>query len=70
MYDMSVTELTETVEGLEKINKEMRLLMSMLDNDVAKTATLTYNQLQDVSYLLNLFTQILKTKMDEVRVIF
>ena len=70
MYDMSVTELSETVESLEKTTKELRILMSMLDNDITEKATLTFEQIQEISFELNLFREILRDKMDGTRVNF
>lgn len=70
MYDMSVTELSETVESLEKTTKELRILMSMLDNDITEKATLTFEQIQEISFELNLFREILRSKMESVRVSF
>lgn len=70
MYDMSVTELTETVDGLETLMKELNMLMVIMDNGVSQKATLTYEQLCDISGNLKLFLEILREKMDEVRVTF
>lgn len=70
MYDMSITELSETVESLEKTTKELRILMSMLDNDITEKATLTFEQIQEISFELNLFREILRSKMESVRVSF
>lgn len=70
MYDMSVTELTETVDGLETLMKELKMLMAIMDNGVSQKATLTYEQLCDISGNLKLFLTILREKMDEVRITF
>ena len=70
MYEMSLTELTETVAGLEDLLRELKMLMSIMDNGVTQKATLTYEQLCDVQGNLNLFNEILKSKMEEVRVEF
>lgn len=70
MYEMSLTELTETVARLEDLLRELKMLMSIMDNGVTQKATLTYEQLCDVQGNLNLFKEILKSKMDEVKVMF
>lgn len=70
MYEMSLTELIETVAGLEDLLRELKMLMSIMDNGVTQKATLTYEQLCDVQGNLNLFKEILKSKMDEVKVMF
>ena len=70
MYEMSLTELTETVAGLEDLLRELKMLMSIMDNGVTQKATLTYEQLCDVQGNLNLFKEILKFKMEEVKVMF
>lgn len=70
MYEMSLTELTETVAGLEDLLRELKMLMSIMDNGVTQKATLTYEQLCDVQGNLNLFKEILKSKMEEVKVMF
>lgn len=70
MYEMSLTELTETVAGLEGLLRELKMLMSIMDNGVTQKATLTYEQLCDVQGNLNLFKEILKSKMEEVKVMF
>ena len=70
MYDMSVTELTETVDGLQTLMKELNMLMAIMDNGVSQKATLTYEQLCDISGNLKLFLAILREKMDEVRITF
>ena len=70
MYEMSLTELTETVAGLEDLLRELKMLMSIMDNGVTQKATLTYEQLCDVQGNLNLFNEILESKMEEVKVMF
>ena len=70
MYDMSVTELTETVDGLEILMQELNMLMAIMDNGVSQKATLTYEQLCDINGNLKLFLAILREKMDEVRITF
>lgn len=70
MYDMSVTELTETVDGLETLMKELNMLMAIMDNGVSQKATLTYEQLCDIHGNLKLFLAILREKMDEMRITF
>lgn len=70
MYEMSITELIETVAGLEDLLRELKMLMSIMDNGVTQKATLTYEQLCDVQGNLNLFNEILKYKMEEVKVMF
>lgn len=70
MYEMSIAELIETVAGLENLLRELKMLMSIMDNGVTQKATLTYEQLCDVQGNLNLFNEILKSKMEEVKVMF
>lgn len=70
MYEMSIAELIETVAGLENLLRELKMLMSIMDNGVTQKATLTYEQLCDVQGNLSLFKEILKSKMEEVKVMF
>lgn len=70
MYEMSIAELIETEAGLENLLRELKMLMSIMDNGVTQKATLTYEQLCDVQGNLNLFNEILKSKMEEVKVVF